>query len=439
MFISPSITPIGLSSLANISPASFQFLTEGTSLSASLVLDGGADQIALSGTGQLLSTISSYQNRLEALQASAADTSPSAALVTAQTLVVTFNELQGSLGTVQTLFETLTGSSLVDQLVQSLNELAATSIAAIRSSLDKLSDIGIRIQITPSSDITATSIALSIDQNVLNAAVTADATGTQAILAEVIQSLIGLTTGFETQIAEAAASLPDLTPLGTQESGTGPVIPGISVSTDLLPDVLARTVLNNVLEEELVDVLLSRNIADVAPPVTAEGNLLATLLATSTTEVATPLNVTTTQTTDTTSGSAVAATPVLPDRTLPTGVTVIAEALPATTTTTVAAVAATQGNPDLAASQAALELQRLLADPAAHATRNLFDPAYAGLIAASHLGDFVSPDQAANLKALAADFPAPISPIAPSHGIAYYGEASGDSSKRLAAYVDNRI
>ncbi len=421
MLISPSITPIGLTGLANTSPVSFQFLTAETSTSASSTLDNGADQIALSGTGQLLSTISSYQSRLAILQASASDTSPNATLATAQTLTVTFNELQGRLGTVQTLFETLTDNALVDQLVQSLNELATASTAAIRSSLDNLSDIGIRIQITPSSDITATSITLSVDQNVLNAAVTADASGTRAVLAEVIQSLIDLTAGVEARIAEAVASLPDFTPPGTPEPDTGSLIPGIGVSADLLPDILAET-----------------NAADATTPVSAEENLLATLLATTTTAAATPLTVTTTQTTDTTSASVAAATvPAVTDQTLPASATGIVETLPAATTTT--ARAAPQVNPDLAASQAAFEMQGLLTDPAAHARRNLSDPAYASLIAASHLGDFVSPDQAINPKALAADLPTPISPIAPSHGIAYYSEAAEDSRKHLAAYIDSRI
>jgi hypothetical protein len=342
---------------------------------------------------------------------------------------------------VRTLLETLADSSLVDRLVQSLNELATASIAAIRSNLDNLSDIGIRIQITPSPDITTTSITLSIDQNVLNAAVTANATGTQAVLAGVIRSLIDLTAGFETQIAEAAASLPDLTPLDIPKPDTGSIIPGISVATDLLPDVLPETVLSNVLEEELVDVLLSQNIADVTIPATAEENLLATLLATGTPVAATPPTVTTAQTTDTTSGSIAAApAPGATDLTLPASATgIVTTAVTTAAATTTAAAAATQVNPDLAAAQAALELQRLLAAPAAHARRNLFDPAYASLIAASRLGDFVPPDQAINPKALAADVPTPVSPIAPSHGIAYYGEASEESRKRLAAYVDNRI
>ena len=437
--------PTGLSGLTNVNPASFQFLaaeiSASTSSTSSPVLDGGADQVALSGTGQLLSTISATRNRLEILQASAADTSTAAALATAQTLVVTFDELQGRLGTVRTLLETLADSSLVDRLVQSLNELATASIAAIRSNLDNLSDIGIRIQITPSPDITTTSITLSIDQNVLNAAVTANATGTQAVLAGVIRSLIDLTAGFETQIAEAAASLPDLTPLDIPKPDTGSIIPGISVATDLLPDVLPETVLSNVLEEELVDVLLSQNIADVTIPATAEENLLATLLATGTPVAATPPTVTTAQTTDTTSGSIAAApAPGATDLTLPASATgIVTTAVTTAAATTTAAAAATQVNPDLAAAQAALELQRLLAAPAAHARRNLFDPAYASLIAASRLGDFVPPDQAINPKALAADVPTPVSPIAPSHGIAYYGEASEESRKRLAAYVDNRI
>jgi hypothetical protein len=370
--------PIGPSSLAGIDQASFRLLTEETSTPVAPLFDGGTDQVALSSTGQLLSAVFSFRNRLEVLQANTPDPSQTTALSTAQTLVKTLDALQARLATLQSLFDSLTGTSPGESFVRTLSELRTTLIASINSNLDNLSDIGLRIQFTPSSDITSTNITLSIDQNALNAAVAADSASTQAVLAEVTQSLIDLTADFETQIAEATTLPPDLTP---------PDIP-VAQETELIP----------ILEAD---------------------NGTATL--------------TTTQTTGT-----VGTPEALPDQTLPTSATGTTGTLPATATATATTAAPTTTvNPDLATSQAALALQRLLAEPAIQATRNLFDPAYAGLIAASRLGDFVSPDRAIN--PIATGVPALISPIDPSHSIAYYNETSEDTRKRLAIYVDNRI
>ncbi|EKD99320.1 MAG: hypothetical protein ACD_23C00016G0005, partial [uncultured bacterium] len=70
-------------------------------------------------------------------------------------------------------------------------------------------------------------------------------------------------------------------------------------------------------------------------------------------------------------------------------------------------------------------LQTLLADPGLRAIKNLFDPAYSALIAASHLSDFVLPSPVLDPKALADDAIAPVSPINMAHAIAYYNETAG--------------
>jgi hypothetical protein len=403
MAISTSLTPTGLAALASIRPLTFQLMTAASSTAAASILDGSSNQVALSSVGQLLSALSSFRNTLEALQTSASDNSPSAVIETAQTLVDTFNTLQDRLRNLQTLFEALTDTSGSDPLAQSLNELAATSIAASSASLASLSSIGIDLQTAAASG--------TINQSVLNAAVTADSAGTQALLAEATQSLIDLTTGLETQIADTAISQTDLT-----------------------------TLLGNDLQEGVITPILPPDMTDTTNPDTAAENLLTTLLATGTTETATELTVTvtTTQNTATTLGATVTTTtPSVPNQT-PTAVATapVTSLLPATTT--VAATAATT-NPDLSASEAELALQRLLADPALHARNNLSDPAYAALIAASHLNDFVSTGQGVTPKAPAPDFPAPVSPVMQSHGIAYYGEATEEPKKRLAAYINNQI
>lgn len=79
---------------------------------------------------------------------------------------------------------------------------------------------------------------------------------------------------------------------------------------------------------------------------------------------------------------------------------------------------------------AALALFSLLADPTTRAIANLFDPAYAAIIAASRLTDFVPPTHVFDPSALTGDVPGPVTPAAPAHGIAdYKAAASGEAGQ----------
>lgn len=72
----------------------------------------------------------------------------------------------------------------------------------------------------------------------------------------------------------------------------------------------------------------------------------------------------------------------------------------------------------------------LLADPTTRAIANLFDPAYAAIIAASRLTDFVPPTHVFDPSALTGDVPGPVTPAAPAHGIAdYKAAASGEAGQ----------
>lgn len=83
-----------------------------------------------------------------------------------------------------------------------------------------------------------------------------------------------------------------------------------------------------------------------------------------------------------------------------------------------------------AETAAALALFSLLADPTTRAIANLFDPAYAAIIAASRLTDFVPPTHVFDPSALTGDVPGPVTPAAPAHGIAdYKAAASGEAGQ----------
>ncbi|MFZ2855895.1 MAG: hypothetical protein WAZ34_17495, partial [Rhodocyclaceae bacterium] len=191
MAISLSVTPTGLSGLAEVSPVVFALLTEETSTAVSVVLGSAPDAVVLSDAGQLLSAISTFQNELGILQAGTADTSPAAALLpvalpAAQKLVDAFNRLQGSVGNLPSVLEPL----LVNSSVTLLNELETIATAS------SLSSIGIVLQTVSASSVTATATATSsvlrIDLGAFNSALATAPAGTQAVLSNAVQALIDL-------------------------------------------------------------------------------------------------------------------------------------------------------------------------------------------------------------------------------------------------------
>lgn len=77
-----------------------------------------------------------------------------------------------------------------------------------------------------------------------------------------------------------------------------------------------------------------------------------------------------------------------------------------------------------------LTLQNLLTDPRLRAINNQFDPAYAAVIAASHLSDFDSPRPFIDPTALATDTVGPVSALVRAQAIADYREAAGEAERR---------
>lgn len=475
-----SISPVALSGLAGIPSVAFQLLTTGTrsTASTSSIFSSSSNVVELSSSGQLLSAIAAFRSNLETQQANAAGSNPPTIASTAQSLVEAFNSLQTSTGSLQTVFAALSGNTLATQFTLTLNELATQSITANSANLSSLQSIGISLQATPAPTAGGTTFTLNIDQNQLTAAINNDPAGTRAVLAGATQSFIDLAGEFESEVARATVSLTNLTQLGVTSSTpqidlssvlglqTPSTVQGIGIATGLLQNLDADTVLTAI---RLADLDLAAVGVDASTLLSDErvlrGALAVALLAPSNalTGTANPPLTETNDTTDLLTGTAVPAIDltapsatgpaILPDTTTepataasatataPAAETPVATApaIPAASTatadlqsiaTSAALAAATEAlAADRRASEATLALQSLLADPGQRAINNLFDPAYAALIAASHLSDFVPPDPVNNPDALAADAPAPVLAVPPPYGIAYYNEAAGETWK----------
>lgn len=445
-----AISPIGLPGLAGITPVAFQLLTTGTTTAVSSTFDSASSLVELSGVGQLLSAVSAFRSKLETLQNGSSDTSQAGISATAQNFVDAFNGLRDNIGSLQTLFQALPGTSLVDQLSLSLNEAATKTIASGSSSIDSLGRIGITLQTSASPD-TATSTTLQIDQNRLNTAVAADPAGTRALLDQVTQSFLELAAGFEAQATGASISLSNLTQPGSTTGqqidlstvlglNTNSTVQGIGVPTNALQNLSADTVLNDIQLTDLDLAAVGLNAGSISSQTTVRRDSLSpTLLSPSSTTTETLLSTTENLLAAT---PAVAATPLLPTTPTPT-VTAAAETpavtvpaapavnaaavpTPAVATTAPGTIVANAVAADRSASDATLALQNLLADPRLRAiNNNLFDPAYAALIAASHLNDFVSPAPGSNPRTVPSDLPEPVLPAARARAIGYYTEAAG--------------
>ncbi|MDP3636906.1 MAG: hypothetical protein U0989_15170 [Azonexus sp.] len=443
-----SISPVSLPGLAGIPPAAFQRLTAGATTPTSSIFSNTSNLVELSSSGQLLSAVSLFRTNLQTLQADAANNNPTALASTAQRLVDAFNNLQGNAAGLQTVVATLSGNTLATQFTQTLSQLAAASTSIDNPTLSSLQSIGINLQATPAQTPSGSIITLNIDQNLLTAAISANPTGTQAVLTRTIQAFIGFASEFESQATNTTVSLSNLAQLGvttTAQIDLSPLLgsanstpQGVGVSTDLLQNLSADTVLNAI---RLTDLDLAAVGLD-ANTLLAEDSVIRGTLVTA---LLTPINPTSIATitgalpaninSDTANPLADTPTP----GTEPTTVEIPVTTTPSTPFATTTSITATTGNQipitaaqaadaiatEARASAATVALQTLLADPALRAIRNHFDPAYSALIAASHLSDFVSPSPNLNPKALVNDAIRPVSPITTSRAIAYYNETTG--------------
>ena len=442
MVDSLSIQPVVLSGLAGIPPVAFQRL---------------ATSEAVSTNGLLLSAASSFRTELAAVQTRLSDSNPADVADAATGLVEAFNSLQANTIRLQSTATALSDTTLASQFSRTLNDLVSTSIAIDSTNLATLQGIGIDLVNTPTS--TGNALSLSLDPAALATAISADPERTRAVLAGATQSLIDLATEFETQLASATVSLGSLTPLGGSAAaqidlGTLSGLPadsttqGIGVPTELLQNLNADTVLNAIglpdldldalgldaatlsLEDSLLRGALANALLTPNNTAATVENLLATLNLNLDEQPAGTATVSTPATTSAT--AAPGPEPPVTTAQVPPIVSSATTGIEAFIMNTNIAAANDALLAERQASEETLALQSLLANPALRARNNLFDPAYAAMIAATHLSDFVSPDPTNDPAALAADAVQSVMPIAASRAIGYYNEAATEASSQFA-------
>lgn len=429
MSSSLSIQPIALSAVPPVVRTS---LLTASSPPVSTAFNSASSIVDISDAGFLLSSVAAARERLQAEQAAPADSSPASVLATAQSLVDTFNSLQSNVGSLQTLLTGFADNSLVDPFAASLNQLASNNLSTDSASLVSLQGIGIQLlAATPAG--TAGTLSLQIDPNLLNAAIANDPAGTQAVLDQASQSLLAQLTGFEEQAVGAAQVQVDLTQLGGSPAQTidlGTLLgltsnstnPGAVLGTNLLQILPADSVLNAI---QLSDLDLAAAGLDTATilsePAVLQGALTAGLLGPG----ATAATLARDSGISPTNPASVSATDLAATGTTTTG-TILPLDGQAVPLGNLAALAGQIGTPGAApviadvaeaerrASIAAQTLQNLLNSPLDLIQRNLVDPAYAAVIAASRMSDFIMPTPQTNPKLLVTDIPAPVLPALPA-------------------------
>jgi hypothetical protein len=468
---SPPVSPAILTGVARVGTAAFRLLTGST---ASSVVGTGGTAVELSASSLLLSSVSLAETRLAAVQSSgSAAAGQDEVLAAAQDLTEAFNQLQTTVADVQGVFTAIAGASTFGQFSSSVNALASDFLVADEAAVEALQSIGITLQALPGgADIVA---PLVIDEAVLQAAVAADQSGTQAVIAGTAQALADLASGFESDVAEATATLANVSPVATLAAGEADLgtalgvdataaTPLAALPTSALQNLPADTVLNAVTANDLD--LAAAGVDEAAlqtEATTTENGLAATLLATAdettaaTAVLATnaandrltallAINATATVvTTDTT------VTPEVAGAAAPTAAEAVATAVgqPVATETTPTAIPAAgvpavavglDGNAaDISAAAATQALRVQLANPTRLAINNVEDPAYAALIAATHLSDFVTPEPVVDPRRLLADVPTSVSAAARAHGIAYYREVGDEESRRIRGQIDQEV
>lgn len=448
MVDSVSIQPVILSGLAGVPPVVFERLATGSEVSAAAVaaLSGTSSSVvALSSTGLLLSAVASFRVDLATVQAQLSESRPTAIADAAASLVGAFNRLQGDANRLQSVTGTLADATLVSQFAQGFNDLVSTSLTIEGGSLAALQSIGFALVSTPTS--TGSTLSLNLDAAALATAISADPGRTRAVLAGAAQSLSELAADVETRLANASIALGKLTPLavtavpqvslntllGLPEDASAQ---DVTVPTQLLHDLSADTVLNAIglADLDLEAVGLDADTLSLEDSVLrgALANALRTsdnLPASTETPVATvslqreeilaAAAPVTTPPAITASAAPVAAPAITAAPAIPQAPAAAAgmAAFPITATAT---LASDTQMAERQASEAALALQNLLANPSLRARNNAFDPAYAAMVAAAHLSDFVPPVPTNYAATLAANPIPAVSSMAAARAIASY-------------------
>lgn len=415
-----SISPVALSSPAGIPPAAFALPKTGTPAPVMPSFAGGGSVVELSTNGRLLSAIFSFRSALETLPVNTADSSPANLAATARSLVAAFTDLQNSSTSLPNLAATPPG-----------NALATAARSSNAGTLLALQNIG--IDLLSAAATTPDALDLTIFSN----AIAADPVATQTTLAAATRGLIDQADTLEADIVSTVV-LPSIPlPVATIEparvvSADSPPQPGsvqeasIGIGTPInpQPEPPATTPLPAVAAAPAFDPRPA-----LAPDDAGSAEVL-------------PLPLPPTDVPDVLIANTVPADQPNPPATtgaasppLAVPPPAIAAPIPTPTPATVPTVTP----PPLAADVIAAErranvntiaLQTLLSDPRLRALDNHADPAYAAVIAASHLSDFDSPRPFTDARALATDTIGPVSALLRVRAIADYREAAGEPQQR---------
>jgi hypothetical protein len=401
-----SIAPVALNSTAGIAPLALTLPANGTVVPASTVnSSSAASTVDLSASGQLLSAIFTFRSTLEALPGVGVDASPADLAATAQSLLDAFTTLQDS----SAALPEATPDVISDLLAGLLSPSPATLAADDAGALLALQDVGVDL-------LTGATPPAPLDPQLLSAAIAADPVATQTALVSATQTLIDQAGALESGIVGALVPF-TVTPPTT--ATTVPPAGALPIETAPLPSVTPPL-------PELVAIVPATD-AEAAALVLDDGSRQATLTLAlpvaelPTTDIATVPPAATPAATPVADAPAAAPPPAAPPAVAVT---------PAAAAPTAPPLAADVIAAERRASAATLALQTLLADPRLRALDNQSDPAYAAMIAATHLSDFDTPRPFIDPKALATDSVGPVSALVRDRAIADYREVAGEAEQR---------
>lgn len=210
--INSGTTLSGISASSAVTP-SFRVLATELSLFAPDVFNNSSTVVALSGMGQLLSAVATFQDQVQSLQPGTPTsgggqnfgTDFASLAAETQSLVDSFNGLQSNIANISATSNLLGGSvSNASSLVQSLNAQAQAVYTNGDSTLTSLSQLGINFvpSTTPGEGGT-----LSIDLSKLQSAFNTDATGAFSLLSEAANAFNDLAGNFVSEGDNQSASL----------------------------------------------------------------------------------------------------------------------------------------------------------------------------------------------------------------------------------------
>lgn len=180
-----SISPVGLFGVGSISPVTS--LLPALAPQALTTFDSSSTAVSLSGIGQLLSAVSTFQTNLAVLQPGSNNSGIGqnfgndfgSLAAEAQNFVDTFNSVQNSFENLQGPLGGLPAESLAGQFMPALDQQATAAFDNGNSTLTTLAQIGINLQASP---LTGNGGTLSIDLKALQSAFNTDQAGTFSLL-----------------------------------------------------------------------------------------------------------------------------------------------------------------------------------------------------------------------------------------------------------------